>query len=126
MLAGRVRLVDNKTLRHQLGALERKPGDFAREQVSHPAHANAHDNAACAVAGSIVATMPGDGTYPLETWQRAFNPESLDPLGTVRRYQPANGTSAALIPYDMRMQAERAAVRAPAPLPIAPTHEEIT
>jgi hypothetical protein len=78
MLAGRVRLVDNKTLRHQLSALERRPGDGAREQVSHPQHANAHDDVACAAAGAIVATMPPkDGSYSCEIWQRAFNPESL-------------------------------------------------
>lgn len=73
MLAGRVRLVDNKTLRHQLGALERKPGDAAREQVSLPQHANAHDDLACAVAGAVVAAVGRKkGEYPYETWVRAF------------------------------------------------------
>jgi hypothetical protein len=71
MLAGRVRLVDNKTLRSQLGALERKPGDGAREQVSHPAHDAAHDDVSCAVCGAIVAAMPAnDGAYSMEIWER--------------------------------------------------------
>jgi hypothetical protein len=128
LLAGRVRMVDSITLRNQFVALERKPGDNARETVSHPAISNAHDDVCCAVAGAIVATMPGDGTYPLELWQKAFNPESLDPHEPVR-YQYADATSAPLIPSDMRMQYERteAAMRGRtlAPIP-APTHEEIT
>jgi hypothetical protein len=71
MLAGRVRLVDNKTLRAQLGALERKPGDAAREQVSHPQHDAAHDDVSCAVAGAIVAALPpADGSYSAEIWER--------------------------------------------------------
>jgi hypothetical protein len=73
MLAGRVRLVDNKTLRHQLGALERKPGEAAREQVSHPQHANAHDDLSCATAGAIVAAVGRrKGEYPVSTWVAAF------------------------------------------------------
>jgi hypothetical protein len=71
MLANRVRLPDNKTLRSQLGALERKPGDGAREQVSHPQHDAAHDDVACACAGAIVAAMPAnDGSYSMEVWER--------------------------------------------------------
>jgi hypothetical protein len=70
MLAGRVRLPDNKTLRAQLGALERRPGE-GREQVSHPQHDAAHDDVACACCGAIVAAMPAnDGSYSMEIWQR--------------------------------------------------------
>jgi hypothetical protein len=69
MLAGRVSLVDDKTLRNQLGALERRPGDAAREQVSHPQHDAAHDDVACAVCGAIVAAMPpNDGSYSSEIY----------------------------------------------------------
>jgi hypothetical protein len=57
LLAGRIKLVDNVTLRNQLTSLERRPGDGAREQVSHPP--NGHDDVACACAGAIVASMPG-------------------------------------------------------------------
>jgi hypothetical protein len=70
MLAGRVRLPDNKTLRAQLGALERRPGE-GREQVSHPQHDAAHDDVATAVCGAIVAAMPAnDGSYSMEIWER--------------------------------------------------------
>jgi hypothetical protein len=70
MLAGRVRLVDNKTLRSQLTSLERRPGEGVREQVSHPAHDAAHDDVACAVAGAICAALPVEGVYSMEIWDR--------------------------------------------------------
>jgi hypothetical protein len=70
MLAGRVRLPDNKTLRTQLGALERRPGE-GRETVSHPQHDSAHDDVSCAVCGAIVAALPpDDGSYSMEIWER--------------------------------------------------------
>jgi hypothetical protein len=125
MLAGRVRLLDNKTLRHQLRALERKPGDAAREQVNHPQHANAHDDVACACAGAIVATMPpADGSYSLQVWQQCFDPEALNPHEMIRRHQYADGTSAPLIPHDLRQQYERAAAT-PASPPVAPSPEQV-
>jgi hypothetical protein len=61
LLAGRVRLVDNATLRNQFTSLERRPGDGARELVGHPALANAHDDLACAVAGAIFAATTVNG-----------------------------------------------------------------
>jgi hypothetical protein len=70
MLAGRVRLPDHKTLRTQLGALERRPGE-GRETVSHPQHDSAHDDVSCAVCGAIVAALPpADGSYSAEVWAR--------------------------------------------------------
>jgi len=68
-LAGRVRLVDNVTLRNQLSTLERKPGDGNRERVDHPTHL--HDDVSCAVAGALAAVVVPTTGYPLETWQRA-------------------------------------------------------
>jgi hypothetical protein len=61
LLAGRVRLVDNATLRNQFANLERRMiGDH--EKVSHPEHAGAHDDLSCAVAGAVVAAnRPGAG-----------------------------------------------------------------
>jgi hypothetical protein len=60
LLAGRVRLVDSVTLRSQLASLERRVGAGDRETVSHPAHASAHDDVACAACGAItVAAKPG-------------------------------------------------------------------
>jgi len=55
LLAGRVRLVDNITLRSQLASLERHVGAGARETVTHPQHASAHDDVACAVCGALAA-----------------------------------------------------------------------
>jgi hypothetical protein len=55
LLAGRVRLVDNLTLRNQLCSLERRVGAGDREAVTHPAHASAHDDMACAACGALAA-----------------------------------------------------------------------
>jgi hypothetical protein len=54
LLAGRVRLLDNVTLRHQLASLERRVGAAERETVSRPQHAGAHDDVACAACGALV------------------------------------------------------------------------
>ena len=68
LMAGRVRLIDNTTLRHQLGALERRVGSGDHETVSHPHHANAHDDVACACAGALVAATAR------RTWSEAWGP----------------------------------------------------
>jgi hypothetical protein len=62
LLAGRVRLLDNATLRSQLSALERRVGAGDHERVDHPAHASAHDDVACAAAGACVAAAAPDPT----------------------------------------------------------------
>jgi hypothetical protein len=54
LLARRVRLLDNATLRNQLSSLERRVGAGDHERVDHPAHASAHDDVACAAAGALV------------------------------------------------------------------------
>jgi hypothetical protein len=54
LLARRVRLLDNKTLRSQLTSLERTISASDKETVSHPRHGNAHDDVATAVCGAIV------------------------------------------------------------------------
>jgi hypothetical protein len=64
LMAGTVRLVDNATLRHQLSSLERKVGAGDREQVSHPAYANAHDDVSCAACGAL-ALCAKYGNYEL-------------------------------------------------------------
>jgi hypothetical protein len=55
LLAGRLRLIDNMTLRSQLSALERRVGAGDRETISHPQHASAHDDVATAECGALVA-----------------------------------------------------------------------
>jgi hypothetical protein len=61
LLAGRVRLLDNATLRNQLAGLERRVGAGDRETVSHAQTASAHDDVAAAAAGALVlaASRPG-------------------------------------------------------------------
>src|SRR5215831_18798749 len=54
LLARRARLLDNKTLRNQLTALERTISASDKETVSHPKHGNAHDDVATAVCGALV------------------------------------------------------------------------
>ena len=57
LLARRVRLLDNTTLRNQLTSLERTVGAGDKETVTHPKHANAHDDVAAAVCGAIVTAL---------------------------------------------------------------------
>jgi hypothetical protein len=96
LLAGRIKLVDNVTLRNQLTSLERRPGDGAREQVSHPP--NGHDDVACACAGAIVASMPVEGVYSMEIWDRVNGQYDVD-QAAVQRWansasQPSSGPQA--------------------------------
>jgi hypothetical protein len=84
LLAGRVRLLDNKTLRNQLVALERKPGDGAREQVSHPQTDAAHDDVSAAVAGAIVAATSTSDGYDVQTLMLAC--DMVDP-GTAAQHE---------------------------------------
>ena len=56
-LARRVRLVDNATARNQLVTLERRVGAGDKENVSHPQHANAHDDVATAICGVITMAL---------------------------------------------------------------------
>jgi hypothetical protein len=80
LLAGRVRLIDNITLRQQLGSLERRVGAGDRESVSHPAHASAHDDCATAVAGAIAALTVGDGLNYDDTysgWRDRDDPDGI-------------------------------------------------
>jgi hypothetical protein len=65
LLAKRVRLVDNMTLRSQLSALERRVGAGDKETVSHPAHASAHDDVACAACG-VLSLAAKYGSYPTD------------------------------------------------------------
>jgi hypothetical protein len=62
MLApGRVRLIDNATLRAQLASLERVISPTDRETVRHPQTANAHDDLATSVCGAL--SMSSRPTY---------------------------------------------------------------
>jgi hypothetical protein len=58
--SGRARLVDNERLVHQLVSLERRVGRIGRDVVSHPNHANAHDDLANAACGALVLATTGD------------------------------------------------------------------
>jgi len=65
LLAKRVRLVDNITLRNQLASLERRVGAGDRETVTHPQHASAHDDVSCAACGALaLAATGGKYRYP--------------------------------------------------------------
>jgi hypothetical protein len=61
LLARRVRLIDNATLRSQLTSLERQVSAVDRETVSHPQSASAHDDCATAVCGLL--SMSGRPDY---------------------------------------------------------------
>jgi hypothetical protein len=57
LLARRVKLLNNTTLRYQLTSLERTVGTGDRETVSHPKHGGAHDDVATAVCGAITVAL---------------------------------------------------------------------
>jgi hypothetical protein len=83
MLAQRCRLVDNMTLRTQLSGLERRVGAGDREAVSHPQHASAHDDVACAAAGALV--LASKQMSWLEQWEPALRDDDPPPTpGWVR------------------------------------------
>jgi hypothetical protein len=87
LLAGRVRLVDNITLRSQLCALERRVGANDKETVTHPAHASAHDDVACAACGAIsLAAKYGKYNYP-DDMDWVSGPS--DPADAEREFQQA-------------------------------------
>jgi hypothetical protein len=75
LLAGRVRLVDNITLRNQLSSLERRVGAGDRETVTHPQHASAHDDVACAACGAL-ACAARHGKYRYPTVDEIVGPRS--------------------------------------------------
>jgi hypothetical protein len=68
LLAGRVRLVDNMTLRNQLASLERRVGAGDRESVTHPQQASAHDDVACAACGALALAAERVNYLPAEAW----------------------------------------------------------
>jgi hypothetical protein len=72
LLAGRVALLDNQTLRTQLGSLERTVGAGDKETVSHPKHANAHDDVVAAICGVIVAAAGKSSWMTAENLQAAM------------------------------------------------------
>jgi hypothetical protein len=57
LLARRVKLLNNTTLRNQLTSLERTVGTGDRETVSHPKHGGAHDDVATAICGAITVAL---------------------------------------------------------------------
>jgi hypothetical protein len=68
LLAGRVRLVDNITLRNQLASLERRVGAGDRESVTHPQHGAAHDDVSCAACGVLAAVAQRPSYLPPQDW----------------------------------------------------------
>jgi hypothetical protein len=83
LLAKRARLINNATLRSQLGSLERRVGAGDREAVSHPQHASAHDDVACAAAGALV--LASKEIPFLERWGPALDDDDPPPMpGWVR------------------------------------------
>jgi hypothetical protein len=111
LLAGRVRLLDHGTLRRQLGSLERRPGEGARERVDHPQTSNAHDDVAAAVAGALVAAFDGDHGYSNELLLRVFGDD--DDRAEIARRELARhawdayaSPGAPLIPHDVVAQFE--------------------
>jgi hypothetical protein len=82
LLAGRVRLVDNMTLRTQLSSLERRVGAGDRETVTHAQQASARDDLACAACGALV--LAASQLSFLERWGPALGD---DPNGAWRAMQ---------------------------------------
>jgi hypothetical protein len=68
LLAGRARLVDSVTLRSQLASLERSVGAGDKETVTHPKHASAHDDVACAACGALALANKYGGYDVTLSW----------------------------------------------------------
>jgi hypothetical protein len=77
LLSGRVRLINNATLRNQLASLERSVSS-GKEKVTHPAVASAHDDVATAAAGALVAAGRG------HSYDRLFRGFQPDPVSTTK------------------------------------------
>src|SRR5215468_9640980 len=88
LLARRVRLLDNKTLRSQLTSLERIIGASDKETVTHPRHGNAHDDVATAVCGAIVWALRAAKIAAFES--KTVAPVSM---GSTPRAAPPGGYS---------------------------------
>jgi hypothetical protein len=69
--------VDNMTLRTQLAALERRVGAGDRETISHPQHASAHDDVACAACGALVLAATDKKSW-IEVWACELHPASVE------------------------------------------------
>jgi hypothetical protein len=93
LLAGRLRLLDNKTLRGQLAALERRAGAGDRETVSRPQHASAHDDLATAACGALVAAAQ----RPAYNLNAFGDPARPDPFSNALRW--ANYFQACGLPW---------------------------
>jgi len=77
LLSGRVRLINNATLRHQIASLERSVVG-TKERVTHPATHSAHDDVATAAAGALVAAGRG------HSYDRLFRGFQPDPVSTTK------------------------------------------
>jgi hypothetical protein len=78
LLSGRVRLINNATLRNQLANLERSVTG-GKERVTHPAVASAHDDVATAAAGALVAAGRG---HSYDRLYRGFMPDPVSATKT--------------------------------------------
>jgi hypothetical protein len=90
LLAKRVRLIDNATLRNQLASLERRVGASDRESIDHPPHASAHDDVSCAAIGALMASTGLFDPNPYYLWALADqappgSPVSEDPWEAERK-----------------------------------------
>jgi hypothetical protein len=63
LLSGRARLLDEPTLQRELTGLERRAHANGRESVSHATAASAHDDAAAAACGALIAAGASDYAY---------------------------------------------------------------
>jgi hypothetical protein len=79
LLSGRARLLDNATLHAQLAGLERKMTASGYETVTHAQVSSAHDDAATAAAGALVACGTG---YIYDTKYLAWDPNHIEPDAT--------------------------------------------
>ena len=89
LLSGRARLIDDALLHQQLAGLERRAFPSGREAVSHAQSQSAHDDAAAAAAGALVAAAVGS-RYPITT--RRFR--SSMARRSVARFRPRSRPSA--------------------------------
>jgi hypothetical protein len=113
-LAGRVRLIDNATLRSQLCSLEHTTTISGQEKIQHPETANAHDDLATAVCGAMA--IAGNRTAFITDWGAWVGdgrpePKPKQTAPAVKQPEPEEDlppNHRPVLTYQQRLQFERA------------------
>lgn len=89
--AGKVKLLDEKRLKHQLVSLERRVGrGTGRDIIDHPSGAGQHDDVANAAAGALIAMGFHDRHIKAEPIKPALPPPGSMGITAAQAFNPPN------------------------------------